>query len=444
MNTMQVDFWGRVHGFLDAFGVLGLFLIFILFSIIVAIVFWRGTGVLIFVLLISYSIGTIEAGGIAPLATLVRWVCFFLLMIGLFKNYSFPKISMVFIVLYALLGLLFVVRSPVPSWSFQRSMLLLITIIGVSLGTGSYVTSIVKIENLFKMGIIAAFFWTVACLLFVKEYTQSAYATFAAATSADTIVSGAGLAWAGAYFAPMIAWGIIQNKYKAWRIFCGLLFAPFVFVILLLDVRTALFGMLIIASSPVFLLKIRPLKLIGIMIVIGCLAMISLYTITLIIPEKSEAIFERILSLSTSGRVERWSNALKLCVDKALFVGFGIGSDAKAGIETAGLFHSSYLSIWYNTGFLGLVSMLMFLVIYTVKSIHLIRIKKTEEFSILPRVFLGYMLGTVAIGFFEGSFAESGGIAVCMLIIVAVLIDKTYSFISCQHDSLCCELANNS
>ena len=84
----------------------------------------------------------------------------------------------------------------------------------------------------------------------------------------------------------MIIWGIIQKQSKMWRIYSALLIMPFVFVLLMGAVRSAIMGMLIISSLPILFLKVKPAKLIVLTVVVGMLLSVSVYALFLILPTK--------------------------------------------------------------------------------------------------------------------------------------------------------------
>jgi len=419
MYASETDFLGRLRSFIDVFGTGGLLIVITVAIVMAAIALWRGTGLILFVLFITYSIGAITYGGVVFLSTIVRWGCLALLAIGFFKAFHPPKASMLLFVFYALLGFLFVSRSPILFWSAQRAVLLLMVVITVSVAVSGYITSPEKIATLFKMGIVAAAVWVATCMIFVQEFVRSARLRF-------TIGEGLGgaVAYAGAFFAPMIVWGIVQRRYKFWRIFSIFLIAPFVFILLLGASRTAILGMLVMGSFPLLFLRGKPLRSIVMLFVIGSLVMLSIYALFVVLPDRAEFLTRRLLSTYTTGRFAVWLKALQWCIDRALFLGHGTGSSAIARLEFGLLFHNAYLQIWYSTGLLGLLAVLLFLAIYNIKSFRLIAKSQTEEMTDFSRVAFGYMIGITAIGMFEGTFAGAGGIAVCMLMIVTAMIDR--------------------
>jgi O-antigen ligase len=270
------------------------------------------------------------------------------------------------------------------------------------------------------MGIVSASFWVAINTLFVKQFMWSAKLTFAGSEGSR----GGSVAWAGAFFAPMIVWGIFQKNFKFWRLFSIFLIFPFVFLMLLGGVRTAILGMLIIGSLPLLILKIRPVKLLGLVSLLSILVAINIYALYALVPDKAQYLAERVFSTSVSGRTERWATALDWCLNKAGLLGNGIGSSDATGFSTGLLFHNAYLEIWYNTGFFGLLAVLIFLAIYTMRSYRLAFRPQTKEMTEYSHVAFGYMIGLIAIGMFEGAFSSAGGVATVILVIVATLIDK--------------------
>ena len=151
MQPMQTDFLGRLRGLLEIFGPVVFFAVIFLALLIAVITLWRGVGPALFVLFLTYALSAVMEGGVVFLSTVVRWGCLILCIAGFFRMSSRPKASMFLFLLYALLGLLFVVRSEVFLWSLQRSALLVLVAVCVPSAINSYITGPDKIESLFKM-----------------------------------------------------------------------------------------------------------------------------------------------------------------------------------------------------------------------------------------------------------------------------------------------------
>jgi O-antigen ligase len=417
MPQTETDFLGRLRGLFDMFGPVG-FLAIVIGALIVAVIaLWRGTGPILFVLFLSYSFSAVIQGGVVFLSTVVRWSCLILCIVGFFKMSSRPKSSMLLIIFYAFLGLLFVGRSTVIFWSLQRAVLLTLFVLCVPAAVNSYITDPDKIGSLFKMGIMAATVWVVVSLLFLRDFLHSSDVRFG-----GEVIGG--VAWAGAFFSPMILWGIIQKREKFWRIHCVVLSLPFVFLLFIGGVRTAIFGMLIIASLPILFSKIRPIKVIGTIIGLGILILMVKYFLFALMPGRATALTERVFSTSTSGRVRLWTEALNWCWTRAMLFGHGIGGADIAGIEFGHGFHNAFLAIWYNAGFVGLLAVLLFLFIYTMRSFSQVRRFRGNEMEEYSRVALGYMLGITAISMYENAISTASGVAIFMLMVVTALIDR--------------------
>jgi O-antigen ligase len=417
MPTEGFDFLGRLRGIIEMFGPVGLFLIIIAALVIAVISLWRGVGPILFFLFISYSFSAVIQGGVIFLSTLVRWSCLILCLLGFFKMSSRPKSSMLLFVFYAFLGLLFVGRSTVVLWSLQRAVLLILVVLCVPVAINSYITGPDKVRSLFKMGIVAATVWVGVSLLFLKDYLYTSDIRFGGE------ITG-GVAWAGAFFSPMIFWGIIQKREVFWRIYSAVLIMPFVFLLFIGGVRTAIFGMLIIASLPILFSKIRPIKVVGTIFGVGALIAIIKYFLFALLPGRAASLTGRVFSTSTTGRTILWAEGLRWCTSSAMFYGHGIGSADIAVMELGHNFHNAFLTIWYNTGFVGLLAVLLFLFIYTMRGFNQVRRYRTGEIGEYSRIALGYMLGITALSMFENSISSSSGVAVFMLMVIVALVDR--------------------
>jgi len=424
----KMDFFSRIRSFSEAFGPGGTLALVILALVITAITLWRGTGLVLFILFITYSVGAITQGGVLFVSTMVRWACLFLLGIGFLKEFHLPKPSMFLFFFYALLAVLFIAFSPYPTIAIQQGALLIMTVICVTIASNSYIKSEENIRRIFKMGIVAGGVWTLVSAAFIGEFMYSADTRFVAEGTAGTGT----IAYAGAFFAPMIVWGVLQKRDFLWRILSATVIIPFVFLLLLTGMRSAIFGMLGIAIFPLLFMRGKPLKA---CIQVGVIILLfagSLVIISILMPAKSEYLIGRIFDTSTTGRSHVWK-AVFAYVLRNPFIGHGIAAAGIDGIRVFGLqFHNSYLAIWYNTGIIGLLSVLMFLGIYFLKSFQLIRIAPTEEIGDFARIAFGYMLGIAAMNMMESSLAGPGRISVTMLLIMAVMVDRLKQIIQEQ------------
>jgi len=416
MQPVEIDFLGRLRGLLEL-GPAVFFSVIFLALLITVITVWRGVGPALFFLVLSYAFSAVMEGGVVFLSTVVRWGCLLLCMVGFFKRSSRPKTSMFLFLFYAFLGLLSVARSDILMMSLQRAVLLMLVVLCVPAAIHSYITSPDKIASLFKMGIISAASWVGVSLIFFRDFMHSGAVRF----QEDVTV---GFAWAGAFFSPMLLWGIMQKRELFWRILCLTLLVPFCFLLFIGGVRTAIFGMLIIASLPMLFSKFNPIKIIVTLVAIVILISFGKYLLFALLPGAARSLTEKVISADTSGRVELWTEALHRCLTHSMLFGKGIGSSGTMAVKMGHGFHNAYLIIWYNAGFVSVLAVLLFLFIYTMRcGLQILKHRKTEmgDYS---RIALGYMLGIIAIGFFESSFATSSGVAAFMLMVVTALIDR--------------------
>ncbi len=414
-QNIETDFFGRLRGIFEYFGAVGFFGILFLAIIAAILVFRYGSGPVLFLLFITYALSAVMQGGVVFLTTVLRWFCLILCILGLYKMQYRPKASMLLFAFYALLGLFFVSRSAALFWSLQRAALLVLVLIAIPIAVCNYIVTPDRIKSLFKMGIIAATIWIGVSFLYFQDFLNSSNLQF----GGDVVV---GVAWAGAFFWPMVLWGIFQRK-LFWRIYCAMISVPIIFLLFIGGVRTAIFGMLIIGSLPLLISKIRPVKIIGLAAGISVLALVIRQILYAVTPGKATALTEKVLSSSTSGRTELWLEALHRC-KSAIFMGNGTGSADLVAREMGLGFHNAFLVIWYDTSMIGLLLVLLFLFIYTVRSFLTIRRSQNSELGDFSRISLGYMLGITAICMFENSITSSSGVAVFMLILITSLIDR--------------------
>ena len=307
MYGNDTDFFGRINSLIETFGS-GVLLTVVIVGLIVAfIVFHKGTGVVYFLLFSIYAVGLIQFGGIIFIATIVRWGCLMLLALGMFKNFVLPKGSFFFFWAYAFLCFIYVFRSPFPVWTFQLAALLLLVVVVVPVSARTYLVSYAKIDTLFKMGIFVAAMWTIVVVSLGRDFIYSS----------DLRLSGGsavgGFAFSGAFFAPMILWGIFQKKYKNLRLFSVLLITPFIVLLFLTGVRTALFALVIIAFLPMFFLRGKRVTTLLIFLFLSLLICAGLWMLYTNFPGKFDFLVGRVMSGQSSGRTYLWSRGLDWC-----------------------------------------------------------------------------------------------------------------------------------
>ncbi len=417
MGLESYDFFGRIESFLETFGAGGASILLIFLALAIGIALWRGTGFVLFLLMLSFALGPIQASGVIFAATLLRWFCLGLLLVACVRRFRLPNGTMCLYLLYAILGLIFIVRSPEPAWSFQQGILKLLVAVSVPIAVTTYVSSTNDIVRLLKMVIFAAAVWTISSLIFFQSYAQSGYLRF---RLGGEVGAGAGAIDAGAYLAPIVVWGIVQSRRRGLRISSSVLIIPFVLLFLLAGKRTALAGLLAIGGAPLIFLRKNPLKLIGFSIIGGLFAASSVLLMFQLLPGKAQGLTERLLSTDLTGREGLWETGLYSCFQSPL-LGHGEGSASMVADQT---FHNGYLIAWYNTGLLGLCALVSFLTIYTIKAWSLFRRAQTDEMADFGRLAFGYLLAVITVAFFVGSIGGVANITNCMLLIMCAIIDR--------------------
>jgi len=134
MFSQDQSFFGRIEDFNRMFGEGGAAILLLGLILAGLIAMWRGTGLLLFVLFLSYSVAAISYGGVIFAATLARWGVLAALLVLMVAHFRFPRPAVFLFMAYALLGLLFTPWSPAPYWSLQRGGLLLLAIINLACG----------------------------------------------------------------------------------------------------------------------------------------------------------------------------------------------------------------------------------------------------------------------------------------------------------------------
>ncbi len=415
----SLDVAGRLQAFLDAFGPVGVAVLTLMVAACVIYQLLRGSGLSLLLLLVSYSFVFVDVNAVNTGAFFVRTLSLGLLVLGACRSLVIPGWAFYGMVGYVLLGVIFSARAPDISWALQSAGLLAVTIVALTAGLGQYLASYAKVETLFRLFVIAGVVWTLASIPALLDFIAGRTLRFAGGTG----VLATNYAGSGVMFLPFMLWATVQRGHVFWRVvgIGGLLIIPL--CLFLSGTRTAL-----VAST----LACAPLVLRGgvsrtarAWILLAVLAVSAVFLARHLLQGRGLGFLtDRLTSTSLSGREALWSKAFGVCKESPL-VGRGIGSQSALAKEAGfGNFHNAYLSIWCNTGILGLMLVMSVLFGYLWRAFALMRRVRHPVAMDAARVSLGFLVALCALGIVESSFASPSNSSIAILLIGATLVNR--------------------
>ena len=358
----------------------------------------------------------------------IRWICLICLVPLGIQGFSKQGYGVWFMCLYAMLVLIFSVRAFNVFWSLQRSIALLLLIIGASGSLQSVIDKGIRFESLFKGIAIMGTIWAVLNILpfgtFLGTYTAERYAGVGTSVGYNSLVMG--------LLFPFTIWGVLHQWPRTWRIISGI--TAIVLVILMLFVATRGGAFLaLIASIPILLhfsFKRFAIGMLLLMLIIGA----SAFILQKASHKQQQFILRRYAGKSelgvTTGRAFYWKIGLRECL-KSPFLGHGSGTGIVPGERSkkgGGItLHNSYLSVWYEGGIISVIAFVFTFVITIRRGIlAIIRSRHDPEFQLLARTMLGITLGLAAFGMVESTLAGATNILVGMHLLAIILIQNLW------------------
>lgn len=369
---------------------------------------------LFFILILSASLVGTTIPILGNIAPVIRWLAMLVLFfVGLTRGKLDVSVGYLFFWGYVLIGLLSLFQAVLLDYQIQRSVLL----------------------------IIAA---TLSPLVFSKREFQSFKLSLEAISVAAAIfclinflglpdmlgISGrfSGLVKSAASFALTLGemlvftlWGIWRAK--GWvRILCSLGFITGIVTLVFSGQRTGTIGGLL-ALIPLYMLM-QNRKTIG-WSLLFTFAMFTALVLTFAFTDASRIDFLLLRfnpNYGLSGRDWVWQLATSAIYQNPI-VGRGTGAAEMFFVSS---FHNAYLEVWYNTGFLGLMFFVVSQLYFLYKSIEMAFGNYSLEIKAAGMLALGYMIGFLAINFFESVGAGASSVSLLLYLFLCFLASQKY------------------
>ena len=415
----ETDLFGRVAGLFGKAGVLGISIVLLALIVLCVLALLNKRTALLAVCLIALVFsGAAPTTGMGEGATVLRWVVMGLMALTTFWGVRSPGLALWLIGGMAAYGIILSPASPVWLWAAEVSGLLFVVAIPFAAAIADHIRSVDDIFKLLKMYLLAAGLLAILGVISLPELVRGGGAIgerFAGSVNSAVYVLQGGL------MLPICLWGAMQPRLRRWRTYCFVVGASLLMLCLLSGTRTGTFAGILGCFPLLSRLGWRKVFTgVGVFIV----AMVVLFWVLSLIPERGEQLYERYVGGLgtgdyTTGRVERWTAALQLCLREPFF-GHGVGSEYLLGFGM----HNAYLKAWWELGITGLLLFVLAFAIMLGKSVLLMVRRFDTEVSDLGRLFTGMLIVLVSAGFFEGKLLSPSNVSIVTTVLVGVMLSR--------------------
>lgn len=367
---------------------------------------------LMFILVLSASLVGAGIPMIDVVASLARWLSLLLLLgAGLLLNRMTVSWGLLLFWGYVLSGLLSMFLAKSISWQFQRGLLLVIVVAAISIayGTRSYQTHRTTLVFIALAGVVFALL-NAASL--PDHWTDPGRFAGSAKTAPTLAVALGGLL-------PFVFWGVVNVRSTLLRAIMYLGLVSGMATLILSGQRAgtiAGFAGLIplLLTTRLSRKNAARMALLAIVLIAA-----GIFLVENISAAKLDFLIGRYrLDAGLSNRDVIWQVALADILRDPVF-GHGIGA-AEWVISSS--FHSTYLEIWFNAGFPGLVFFVASQACFLLRIRHLSRTATDPETRSILALALGYFAGFLVLCVFESLGAGVSNLNMILYLYVGVLV----------------------
>jgi O-antigen ligase len=318
--------------------------------------------------------------------------------------------------MYVFLGFLSLYNADLFIWQFQRSVLLVVVTLGISLAYGDKPLETYK-STLMLVAVSATVFSLSSIILLPDQLSDpSRFSGFAKGAPSFAMTLGGLL--------PFIFYGFLQTRSQIIKAFYGIGFLAGTTTLIFTGQRAGTIAG-IVSLIPLLLLG-RQTKNFGWYLILTIAFVIAGQ---FLLQRTSYARLDFLLSrynlnAGLSNRELVWQKALyEISLDPIV----GKGTGAAEQLEENS-FHNTYLEVWYNTGIFGLLFFLAAQLYYFQQIISAtLRVKESENRAILALAF-GYLAGFVVLCIVESTGAGASNANLIIYIFLGTLV-STCKFI---------------
>ena len=408
MNADYLDLFTRIALFLEAAGPLGVLGILLAVLAVLAMALARKQSLLVQAYLVALMFSGFTLPAIDSGSTLFRWGVLAALGASALLGWRNPGLPAMMVAALGLFGAATAGFSPRPLYGFQFGVGLLLTT-GLAGGViARCFTDIAGIRELLK------YFRSVAVIYLVLAV--SALPTMRQGRRYSGLLSSAPLfVMTGGILLPILLWSWLDRSRttgQRWR--SGFLALVILAVMLLSGQRAGLYAGAL-GSLPL-VVNARLGRAFRAVMGLAILGVVLLFVQSRL-SVQIEFVTSRYESTDTTGRPERWSKALALCLaDPITPAGFGALTTVRFG------FHNAFLAAWFEGGVLGLLLFPGACLVLIFSHFSVIRSRAPTDVQDLGRLFLGLTLALIAGAFFEVKLYSPSNILIFTLTILSIAI----------------------
>ena len=371
---------------------------------------------------------SLSTGALGDIAVMVRWFALICLLPLSIQGLRRQGPAVILLWVYAFLSTLCCVWSVSPMWAFQKSLGLLLLVIGLPGVVQILLDKGAKYETFFVGIIILACLWAILNVLPLGvhlSYPDAArFKGGATSPGYNALVMG--------IMMPFCLWGIFRKWSLFFKVFCTAILLLLIVVLMFGATRGGAF-MGLIACIPL-ILKFSMKRIVTASLYIGLVVMLCYAAFNLAGSSQQAFVIRRYSGESgdsaLTGRGWLWEAGLEACREN-IWLGEGAGSASIYGnayLDGHG-FHNSYLIIWHSSGIFGALAFLF----ATIISLHkgwwillMARGTNNPETQLIARVLFGLVLGMSVLGMVEGTLSSSTNFIIGMYVLIIVLINDLY------------------
>jgi O-antigen ligase len=367
-----------------------------------------------FLLTLSASLVGSSIPVVDNVASLIRWLAIFLLLVfGVLRKRLKVSWGVLLFWGHVYLGLIFLFRAMSIGWQLQRGVLLAIVAIAIPFAYSNEHPKSLK-SSLVSISVAAAIYSFLNFLSFPGQAGEMArFSGFARSAPAFSLTLGGLL--------PFTLWGVWAAGNMGMRIVCTCGFILGFAMLILSGQRAGTIAGLL-GLMPLFL-TFQKRKIIGSVLLLLLPLAVAFILLKSSGMERVDFLLERYSpEAGLSDREEIWDQAIAE-VEAYPFLGRGIGAGETFVRESL---HNTYLEVWLNAGFLGLVFFLLSQLYFFYRTIRLHWISKDPEIRSFLALALGYMGGFVFMSLFESAGAGASNLNLILYLFLGVLVSGNH------------------
>jgi len=376
-------------------------------------------GLLFFLTLSSAFVGS-SVPMLADTSSFARWIILFLLVFfGLVLGKVKLSVGIILFWCYVFLGFVSILSARNPLWQFQRGILLILAAVAIPFAYGDKEFS--EYESSFMaIATVASIFSIYSFIPLPSQFGIAGRFAgyFAAAPNFAMILGG---------LLPFTFWGMWRSGAKLLKFICFIGFSLGIITLIFSGQRAGTIAGIISLIPLIFTTAFNNKRSFLLsLLMIMFLTLLGFGIFQMAGQSKIEFLLSRYsLNSGLSNREGIWGMALSVISENPL-LGRGIGA---AETVVSASFHNTYLEIWYNAGFLGLIFYSVAQIYYLGTNFVLWRNSYQDpNVRAMLALALGYIIGFISLCMVESVGAAASTLNVMIFFLFGVFVSNKKLF----------------